>query len=102
MSISPVVFNGNIMVSQEINQLKAATDNKAELMQSAVVQESQEEEVEQSTRVNEWGNAENNADASKEGQNKYEGDGGARRKKKFADEDGAVFVKNKGGFNIKI
>ncbi|MCR4909547.1 MAG: hypothetical protein K5985_12020 [Lachnospiraceae bacterium] len=102
MAISPVVFNGNIMLSQDINQLKAADDNKAELMQSTVVQESQTEEVEQSTRVNEWGNAENHADASKEGQNKYEGDGGARRRRKFADEDGEVFVKSKGGFNIKI
>ena len=102
MAISPVVFNGSIMASQDITQIKAGDDNKAELLQSSVVQESQEEEVEQSTRVNEWGNAENHADASAEGHNEYEGDGGARRKRKFADEDGAVYIKSKGGFSVTI
>ncbi|MCR5627775.1 MAG: hypothetical protein K6F99_10680 [Lachnospiraceae bacterium] len=105
MAISPLMLNGSIMSSQDISMYKTGDDNKAALVQSTTVQTTDKENQEQSTRVNQTANAAENGegfDASSQGGSEYAGDGGANRKKKLADKDGRVIIKNKGGFNVSV
>ena len=57
MAINPLMVNGTIMNSQDISIYKINDDNRAVVAQSAVVEETEQENIEQSTRVNEFANA---------------------------------------------
>ena len=107
MAINPLMVNGTIMNSQDISIYKINDDNRAVVAQSAVVEETEQENIEQSTRVNEFANAAEGGegfDAKDSSGNEYDGDGGAQRRRKLHDKDGDVFIKTKSttSFNASI
>ncbi len=102
MSISPVVLNGTIGVTQDISALKAHADGHASVLQSTT-QEKIEHQAERKlnmVRVQDNVERQNKGfDAKEKGSNEYTGDGGARRRR---NEDGEVHIKGKGGFDVSI
>ena len=107
MAIDPLMVNGSIMNSQDISLYRMNDDSRAAVVQSNVVEETNQENSEQSTRVNEFANAAEGGegfDAKNSGGNEYAGDGGAQRRRKLHDKDGDVFVKTRKttSFNASI
>ena len=97
MAINPLMINGSIMNSQDISMYRINDDSRAAAVQSTVVEETNQENTEQSTRVNEFANAAEGGegfDAKNSSGNEYAGDGGAQRRRKLHDKDGDVFIKN--------
>ena len=106
MAISPIVLNGTISASQNVSNYKSNDDSKAAVLHSNT-QTKIEHKVEQKlSRVREQDDAEmkhKGFDAREKGSNEYEGDGGQhRRHAEYKSEDGAVYIKEKGGFDISI
>ncbi len=105
MAVNPLMLNGTIMNSQDLSMYKLNDDNRAVVVQSNVVEEADQENIEQSTRVNEGANAAEGGegfDASNSGGNEYAGDGGAQRRRKLHNKDGDVFIKSRGGFSASV
>lgn len=107
MAINPLMVNGSIMNSQDVSMFKINDDNRAIVAQSTVVEEAEQENLEQSMRVNEFANTAENGegfDAKNSSGNEYDGDGGANRRRKLHDKDGDVFIKTKSttSFNASI
>ncbi len=107
MAINPLMVNGSIMNSQDMSLYKMNDDNRAIVVQSNVVEEADQENMEQSTRVNEFSNAAEGGegfDAKNSSGNEYGGDGGASRRRKLHDKDGDVFIKTKSttSFNASV
>ncbi|MBQ9505254.1 MAG: hypothetical protein IJU93_09620 [Lachnospiraceae bacterium] len=107
MAINPLMVNGSIMNSQDISLYRMNDDSRAAVVQSHVVEETNQESTEQSTRVNEFANTAEGGegfDAKNSSGNEYAGDGGAYRRRKLHDKDGDVFIKTKSttSFNASI
>ena len=105
MGISPIALNGMIPASQDISAIKQNDDNRAALMQGTTQNRVEKKTDERLNSVRSGDNVENNQgqfDAKEKGDNDYQGDGGRGRKKIEEDNDGKVFIKDKGGFDITI
>lgn len=103
MAISPILFNGTINASQNIAELRSGEDGKVNIMQGEAARRMEEDTYDKTSRVRQGDDAnyEDRAfDSSEKGDNEYAGDGGRHRKKKT--QDGTVYIKNKGGFDISI
>lgn len=105
MAISPIVLNGTITASQNVSAYKAHDDSKAAILQSNTHTKIEHQIEKKLSRVREQDDTEmkhKGFDAREKGSNEYEGDGGKHRHTEYKGEDGAVYVKEKGGFDISI
>jgi hypothetical protein len=103
MAISPIVFNGSINLSQNVAELRSGEDGKVNIMQGEAARRMEEDTIDKTSRVRQGDDANNDQrafDSSEKGDNEYTGDGGRNRKRKT--QDGTVYIKNKGGFDISI
>ena len=105
MAISPILFNGTVSRMQDVSAMKHNEDAKGMVDQSNFQTAFHKEIDTRLSQVNQSDAAENRQkkfDAKDEGENSYGGDGGQHRKKEKKPQDGQVFVKKQGGFDIKI
>lgn len=106
MSISRVVLQGQVTRAQDFTTIKQNEDNKGMVDQTNFHRQFDQTVDNRLRQVNQSDHAENQNkrfDAKEKGSQSYEGDGGQRRKKEDKkEEDGKVFLKGRGSFDIKI
>lgn len=105
MSISRVEIQGQVTRAQDFTTIKQNEDNKGMVDQSNFQQQSVRDADNRMHQVNRGDQTENRQkrfDAKEQGSNTYSGDGGQKRKRQDAKEDGKVLVKGRSSFDMKI
>ena len=86
MSISRIDFQGTIVRTNDVSQIKANEDNKAMSDLNAFQTEFNKEVDQKANSVNQKENADQNQqekfDAKEEGKNQYQGNGGRKKREK--------------------
>lgn len=105
MAIGFVELQGQITRTQDYSAMKHNEDNKAMVEQSTIGQQMTKQVQRQNNKVNHADqSSEKNRkfDAKEKGSNEYYGDGGKRRKKEDAEEDGKVILKGVTRFDARM
>ena len=97
MTISRLELQGQVTRAQDFTNIKQNEDNFQSQFDRTV-----ETRVRQVRRQDEVEKHEKKYDAKEKGNGNYAGDGGKRRKKENGENEGKVFLKGQGGFDIKI
>lgn len=104
MTISRIELQGQITRTQDFTTIKQNEDNKGmvdQLNYQKVFDQNVETKVRQVRQGDRSENEGKRFDAKEEGNGRYSGDGGKRRKKE-EEKDGRVVLKGHGGFDMKI
>ncbi len=104
--INPIEVNGIISRAQDISILRHNEENRSVIDQNNF-QHKFDQEIEQNIRTvrqsDDTDKTDTRHDAKEKGKNSYFGDGGKKKKPdEQKQQDGKVFVKKTGGFDIKI
>ncbi len=105
MTISRLELQGQVTRAQDFTNIKQNEDNKGMINQAnfqSQFDRTVETRVRQVRRQDEVEKHEKKYDAKEKGNGNYAGDGGKRRKKENGENEGKVFLKGQGGFDIKI
>lgn len=103
MTISRIELQGQITRTQDFTTIKQNEDNKGmvdQLNYQKVFDQNVETKVRQVRQGDRSENEGKSFDAKEEGNGRYSGDGGKRRKKE--EKDGRVVLKGHGSFDMKI
>lgn len=105
MTISRVELQGQITRAQDFTTIKHNEDNKVTVDQNNFQQQfdrTVENKVRQVRQGDRAESQEKRYDAKDEGNGKYAGDGGRKRRREEKEKDGKVLLKGQRGFDIKI
>ncbi len=104
MTISRMELQGQVTRAQDFTTIKHNEDNKVTVDQSNFQQQfdrTVENKVRQVRQGDRAESSEKRYDAKDEGNGKYTGDGGRKRKKEEKEADGKVVFKGYRGFDMK-